>query len=135
MKSNFNRLSNVKNPYQGTSKKVLCVCSAGLLRSPTLAELLVKEYGFNTRACGSNQEYALIPISDALILWADEVVFVNEENYQEASIHFKDELKKANVTVLDVQDSFPFRDPTLQDSLKESYEAKRPGGLNQNSGD
>lgn len=25
----FNRLHNVKNPNQGTARKVLCVCSAG----------------------------------------------------------------------------------------------------------
>ena len=73
----LNQLANVGNPFQGKAKKVLCVCSAGLLRSPTLANVLHRQFGFNTRAVGYCQEYALIPISQALIWWADEIVFVN----------------------------------------------------------
>lgn len=123
-RSSYNRLSNVRNPYQGEAKRVLCVCSAGLLRSPTLAEVLVKEYGHNTRACGSSSEYALIPIDDALIRWADEVVFVNEENYAQAQHFYKDDLANKKVIVLDIEDSFPFRDARLQAALKASYDAK-----------
>ena len=45
-----NRLSNVNNRFQGNFKRVLYVCSAGLLRSPTLAEILSQApYNFNTR--------------------------------------------------------------------------------------
>ena len=44
------------NPYQGTDKKLLFVCSAGLLRSATAANLFAKK-GYNTRGCGS-AEYA-----------------------------------------------------------------------------
>lgn len=33
IKSNRNAMGNAANPYQGNYKKVLCVCSAGLLRS------------------------------------------------------------------------------------------------------
>ena len=53
MNSNYNRLGNSRNIYQGKDKRVLCVCSAGLLRSPTAANVLHKEFGYNTRACGS----------------------------------------------------------------------------------
>lgn len=123
-RSSYNRLSNVRNPYQGDAKRVLCVCSAGLLRSPTLAEVLVKEYGHNTRACGSSSEYALIPIDDALIRWADQIVFVNEENYEQAKFHYKDDLANKEVIVLDIEDSFPFRDARLQAALKASYDEK-----------
>ncbi len=37
---NRNRWGNIDNPYQGSAKKVLCVCSAGMLRSPTAANVL-----------------------------------------------------------------------------------------------
>jgi small subunit ribosomal protein S1 len=58
-----NRLGNVNNGFQGKFRHVLCVCSAGLLRSPTLAEILSQPpYNFNTRAVGIAKEFALIPI-------------------------------------------------------------------------
>ena len=74
-----NQLSNVSNYFQGNAKKVLCVCSAGLLRSPTVANVLHQELGYNTRAVGTAKEYALIPITEALVAWADEIVFVDED--------------------------------------------------------
>ncbi len=61
----FNRLHNMRNPHQGSNKKVLCVCSAGLLRSPTLAWILSNEpFNFNTRAVGTSSEYALIVLDE-----------------------------------------------------------------------
>lgn len=50
----MNRIANASNKFQGSYKRVLCVCSAGLLRSPTAALVLSKDpYNFNTRACGA----------------------------------------------------------------------------------
>ena len=74
-------LYNVSNASQGETKKVLTVCSAGLLRSATLQNMLIKEYGYNVRNCGTVESYALIPISEALVKWADEIVFVNSETW------------------------------------------------------
>lgn len=74
-----NQLANISNPYQGQARKVLCVCSAGLLRSPTLAHILQnKPYNFNCRAAGCNPDYALVPVTEALIEWADLVISVDE---------------------------------------------------------
>ncbi len=80
MKSTLNQLANINNPYQGKSKKVLCLCSAGLLRSPTAANVLHREFGFNTRSAGV-MDYALIPLSEALFLWADEVLVMDIQHY------------------------------------------------------
>jgi predicted protein tyrosine phosphatase len=75
--SNFNRLGNCGNRFQGGRNRVLCVCSAGMLRSPTIAWVLSNEpYGFNTRAAGISDEYALIPVDEVLLSWADEIVCV-----------------------------------------------------------
>lgn len=74
----INQSFNIKNSHQTDALKVLCVCSAGMLRSPTLANVLHKEYGYNTRSCGTT-DYALIPITDALIAWADEIVIVDNK--------------------------------------------------------
>ena len=74
----FSTKSPWDNPYQGKDKKVVFVYSAGILRSATAARLYAGKY--NTRACGS-EEYTLIKLSDDLVCWADQIVFVNEENY------------------------------------------------------
>ena len=79
MASSRNRLANTRNPYQGDLKKALCVCSAGLLRSPTIAHVLSNPpYNYNVRAAGVEAEYALIPVDDALLLWADVIVCAEE---------------------------------------------------------
>jgi predicted protein tyrosine phosphatase len=109
-----NRLWNAKNPFQGSSKKVLCVCSAGLLRSPTLAWVLSNEpFNFNVRAAGSSRAFALIPVDDVLLEWADLVVFVNQENEDEVNEHFPEDMKDKDFLTLDIPDNFQFRDPTL----------------------
>lgn len=119
IKSKLNQMANAKNAYQNPDKRVLCVCSAGLLRSPTLAQYLNQEFGYNTRACGTSEEYALIPISEALVHWADQVVFVNKENYNEV----KDVpiLKTVDVVVLDLPDMYERNDPELLEAIKEQY--------------
>lgn len=115
----LNAFHNVGNPYQGTTKKVLCVCSAGLLRSPTAAVVLSQEpFNYNTRAAGCNEEYALVPVSDLLLHWADEVVCMEEEHLR--AIEDRIDGYKT-VIVLGIPDSFPYRDPALVDLIKEKY--------------
>lgn len=100
-----------RNSYQGQFRRVLCVCSGGILRSPTLAWILSNApYACNTRAAGSHEEFALIPVDQILLDWADVVVFVNEENLQRTSMKFR---VPANAVVLDVPDSYAYRDPEL----------------------
>jgi len=118
----FELTAPYNNPYQGTDKKLLFVCSAGLLRSATAANLYAKK-GYNTRNCGSH-EYALIPLSVNLIAWADTIYFVNKENEVVASQTFKDstywgQVMLAKSKVLDIPDNFSYNDPTLIQHLEE----------------
>ena len=129
MKVSRNRLGNVGNGYQGHFKKVLCVCSAGVLRSPTLAEILTREpFNFNTRAVGIDQEFALVPVDLAHIAWADVIVVMDkqQENY---ITKMQLELEEYNrgmmffdicpVHNFNVPDDYGFRDPTLVRILTE----------------
>jgi predicted protein tyrosine phosphatase len=112
-----NRLHNSKNPYQGSSKKVLCVCSAGLLRSPTAAVVLAQEpFNFNTRAAGLT-EYALILVDDVLINWADEIVVM--EKWMEEEI--KNEYPQSNLICLNIKDEYEYRCPSLMKLIKDKY--------------
>jgi len=116
-----NRIWNVKNPYQGQYKKVLCVCSAGLLRSPTTAVVLAGEpFNFNTRAAGIDSDHALIPVDDILVAWADEIVCVNAATADRLRLLYKkEELPK--IVTLDIPDDFRYRDPTLIEMIKDQY--------------
>ena len=123
IKGQRNHLANVGNQFQTKAKKVLCVCSAGMLRSPTLANILHSEYGFNTRAVGADKEYALIPISQALIWWADEIVFVNRSNYDMLDQDEKNEIDDVGVTttLLNVEDDHDWNDINLRNLLLTEY--------------
>lgn len=118
----MNAFHNVKNPNQGNTKKVLCVCSAGLLRSPTTAQILsAPPYNYNTRAAGCNEEYALVPVTELLIHWADEIVFMDLEHYQRVDAEYPDLLKGKKWKVLDIPDMFPYRHPKLIEAILKAY--------------
>lgn len=105
------------NVYQGSTKRILFVCSAGLLRSPTGATVGAK-MGFNTRSCGSNYSYALVPISVNLVHWANIIYFVSIENYIQSLSNFSGdtetiELIKRKAVNLRIKDEFNYMDPHL----------------------
>ena len=115
----MNRLHNCTNPNQTLAKRVLTVCSAGLLRSPTAANVLHQEYGFNTRACGSNDDYALIVIDPVLVEWADEIVFMDKANYERAQSLV--EMDNRRKIVLNIPDKYQWNDKDLREEIKRQY--------------
>jgi hypothetical protein len=118
--SSYNRLHNVNNPNQGHSKKVLCVCSAGLLRSPTIAWVLSNSpYNFNTRAAGAVEEYALVPVDEVLLQWADVVVFADKDHKRMLSYEHKELIDNMETYVLDIPDIHKFRSPKLVELIEE----------------
>lgn len=121
-KSTMNSLHNANNPYQGTEKRVLCLCSAGLLRSPTAAYVLQKELGYNTRAAGVT-DYALILVTEVLLKWADEIVCVNQETYNILIDDIKRDVPEvdADIVVLDIPDIYERMDETLQKIILRQY--------------
>jgi predicted protein tyrosine phosphatase len=121
IKTTRNQEYNIHNEFQGKTKKVLCVCSAGLLRSATLQNTLIREYGYNVRNCGTEESYALIPISEALLLWADEIVFVNKANYRTMIFDLAELKVEDKVFVLDIPDIYNFNDPKLVEICKQQY--------------
>jgi predicted protein tyrosine phosphatase len=113
-----NRLHNCTNPGQGQFKKVLCVCSAGLLRSPTAAIVLSQPpFNFNTRAVGLYRDWALVPIDNVLIAWADEIVVMEPEH----EVTLRGQGVDKPIQCLDIKDSFNYRDPLLMRLIAEKY--------------
>lgn len=114
-----NRIANCHNGYQGDAKRVLCVCSAGLLRSPTAAWVLSNEpYNFNTRAAGIVPQYALIPVDEVLVEWADEIVCMTDIIRDGVVRRFQ---PKCTVYDLEIPDNFSFKHPRLIDLIRERY--------------
>lgn len=133
IKSPMNALHNVTNPYQGPEKRVLCLCSASLLRSQTMATVLYEKYGYNTRSAGVS-DYALIPVNTALLEWAVEIVCVEQEVEIQLMNDIRslvnqglwveediDEIRQKTIT-LDIPDIYERMNPTLQRICLEQYE-------------
>ena len=108
------------NVYQGHYTKVLFICSAGILRSATAAHVFAAK-GYNTRCAGS-EEYALIPVTGDLLLWADKIVFVNKENFDSVANRFSLEEFKDKIQVCDIPDNYDYRNPTLVTILEEQVD-------------
>lgn len=117
----MNRLANLRNSYQGKARRVLCVCSAGLLRSPTAALILAVNFGYNTRAAGLEADFALIPVDDALIMWADEIVCMNQEQADTIMTRVLQLQARAQIFSLNIPDQFAYMDPVLQAKIVENY--------------
>lgn len=133
LKSPMNALHNVTNPYQGKEKRVLCLCSAGILRSARLAQILQQDYNCNTRSAGV-ADYALIPVSTALLEWADEIICVEQEVDVQLMNDIRllvnqglwveediDEIRRKTIT-LNIPDIYERMNPTLQRIIIEQYE-------------
>lgn len=115
-----NRMHMAKHPSQGKAKKVLCVCTGGLLRSPTTAWVLSNPpYNYNTRSAGLKPEYALTPVDDVLIHWADEIVCMTNEHLK--TLKKKFDISKKKVTCLGLSDDYLYRDPRLIKEIKSRY--------------
>lgn len=118
-----NRILNANNQFQGKYKRVLCICSAGLLRSPTAAFVLSQPpFNFNTRAAGIVSSYALIPVDEVLISWADEIVCM-EDNHAEALA----KMTNKPIVCLNIEDSYAYRDEGLIWLITEKYKEYQEG--------
>ena len=115
------------NSYQGDYKRVLTVCSANMLRSPTIAHVLSAEpYNSNTRSAGT-QFYALIPVTEDLLMWANEVVCADTEH----ALYIRDKMIEymldKPIINLNIPDIYEYRNPELIELIKERYGQRTAG--------
>tara|TARA_Y100001973_G_scaffold84772_1_gene126196 strand:- start:831 stop:1277 length:447 start_codon:yes stop_codon:yes gene_type:complete len=116
MDENIKRV--VVNKGQGNFWKVLCVCTSGVLRSPTAAWVLSTEpFNFNTRSCGTEKGYALIHVSDVLVAWADEIVVMDSGHASDVQRIADCIDAEVAITNLDIPDDFNFREEQLVNAI------------------
>lgn len=111
------------NSYQGDYKRVLTVCSANMLRSPTIAHVLSAEpYNYNTRSAGI-AGFALIPVTEELLMWADEIVCADSEH----TTVINKMLQKLDIDKpllnLRIPDNYEYRNPKLIELIKKRYDS------------
>lgn len=135
----MNRITTAANSYQGGEyKRVLCVCSAGCLRSPTAAVVLAAEpFNFNTRAAGIDNDFAIIAVDEVLVRWADCIVVMEPSHRHQLERRFGSLIKDMNieVVVLHIQDSYEYRDPELMNLIKQAYMAETGFGSTEPRGE
>ena len=110
------------NSYQGDYKRVLTVCSANMLRSPTIALVLsMPPYDYNTRSAGTHS-FALIPVTEDLLMWADEIVCADTEH----AIDVRDKMMKYQldkpIVNLRIPDNYEYRNPELIMMIRRRYD-------------
>lgn len=118
-----NRLSNATSPFQGSDLKVLCICSAGLLRSPTMARLLARNYtNVNPRAVGTSDEYALIPLDEVHLFWADLVLCADSDHFEfvKAALDLTD--FDRDLYNLTIPDKYNFGDAELEKLIQAKFD-------------
>lgn len=109
------------NSFQGDYKRVLCVCSAGILRSATAAHILCQEpYNFNTRNVGT-APYALIPLTEDVLQWADEIICMEAEHEIVVKMKLEEMMYVKRVITLDIEDIYEYRDPELIKLIQTKY--------------
>lgn len=112
-----------KNPYQGNFPKVLFVCSAGILRSPTAAHWAAANCGWNTRSAGCIYgDEAGIPVSQGLIEWADKI-YVMEQVHAEILVSDFN-VRADKIDILNIPDQYEYRQPELIEILFDKFKAE-----------
>ena len=131
-----NQRGVIFNAYQGSHKKVLTVCSAGCLRSPTAAHILSSEpWNFNTRCAGTSEEYAIVPVTEALVTWADVIVcmdsdqvkFINEmQNVLASEVRGMYGYDYKIAYDLEIEDEYEYRNPELVEIMTAKFKVLFP---------
>ena len=99
------RLSNAHNSNQGPFKKVLVSCGAGLLRSPSICQII------------SNPPLVLVE-------WADEIIIANDEQLEPVQkLVAKCSNPRKRIWNLDLPDRYRTRERGLMDAIQSALNA------------
>ena len=118
-----NALWNCKNPHQGKYKRVLTICSAGLLRSPTIAWYIQSVSDYNCRAAGMH-DYALVPVDEVLVEWADLIICADQDKYNLLLSTYPEFVQNKKVLNFNIPDIFEYKNPELIEIIKVQCESQ-----------
>jgi predicted protein tyrosine phosphatase len=110
--------------------KLLFVCSANALRSPTAEAVFSRYEGIEAASAGINAD-AETPVSADLVEWADVVVAMEQHHARFLQERFGYLLRRKRVAVLGVPDNYDYMDAELVRLLKEKVELQLPRWRNE----
>jgi predicted protein tyrosine phosphatase len=85
--------------------------------------LSANPYNFNTRSAGT-ESYALIPVTEDLLLWADEIVCADTEHAMWVRNKMMTWMLDKPIINLEIPDNYEYRNPKLIQMIKDRYESK-----------
>lgn len=108
------------NPYQGDSKKVVFVCSGGILRSATAAHWAAEHLRWNTRSAGIYEE-AIPHVTRNLLVWAERIYCMERYHADYISTRFNKEFDD-KIKILNVKDKYRYMEYDLTNYLREYFD-------------
>jgi predicted protein tyrosine phosphatase len=110
--------------------KLLFICSANALRSPTAEAVFSTYEGVEAASAGINMD-AETSVSADLVEWADVVVAMEQHHAKFVQERFGYLLRRKRVAVLGIPDRYDYMDPELVRILKEKVEPQLPRWRNE----
>jgi predicted protein tyrosine phosphatase len=98
-------------------KKLLFICSANKLRSPTAEQVFSTWPDVETDSAGLNAS-ADVPLSPEQVDWADIIFVMEKAHRNRLSAKFRKHLNGKRVICLGIPDNYGFMDPELVRLLK-----------------
>ena len=110
--------------------KLLFICSANQMRSPTAEAVFSKDEEIEAASAGINPD-AQTPVSADLVEWADVVVAMEQVHKDHLQEQFGYLLRRKRLAVLDIPDRYAYMDPELVRLLREKIEPQLTGWRNE----
>jgi predicted protein tyrosine phosphatase len=104
-------------PRRELHMKVLFVCTANKLRSPTAEAVFSGAPGLEVRSAGLDMACPR-PLSAELVAWADRLFVMERGQREKVRRRFRDTLGNRPVIVLGIPDEYEFMQPELVALLK-----------------
>lgn len=98
--------------------KVLFICTANRLRSPTAAALFADHPGLEVRSAGLDAACPR-PLSNELVMWADKLFVMERRQRDIVRRKFRKTLGERPVIALGIPDDYEFMQPELVALLKD----------------
>lgn len=98
--------------------KVLFVCTANRLRSPTAEAIFKDRPGFEVRSAGLDP-HCPNPLSTDMINWAECIFVMEAQQREKIRKRYRKILGDRRVYTLGIPDEYEFMQPELVESLKE----------------
>ena len=98
--------------------KVLFVCTANRLRSPTAEAVFADRPGLEVRSAGLDAR-AVRPLTAELVAWADRLIVMEKSHREAIRKRYRTALGSRRVIVIGIPDEFEYMQEELVALLKE----------------